>query len=94
MLQDAIWGNTIPYLPCPKTRKENIDCRMVLYKKFTGDKSIAAYINVGAGSMSAGIDKGKKLFKRGLNLKAKTKALEIDSVMNRFIQQGVPVIHV
>lgn len=93
MLQEAMRRNNIPFLPATKTRGKNIDSRMALYQKYTEAKPIAAYINVGSGTISVGTDIGKRLFKPGLNLKAKPQVFEIDSVMTGFIQQGVPVIH-
>ncbi|MBN1227243.1 MAG: poly-gamma-glutamate system protein [Deltaproteobacteria bacterium] len=94
ILQETILKNDISPLPAAKTRGENIDARMAYYQKHAEGKSIAAYINVGHGFISLGGESAEKFFKPGVNLTAKKRqAIDIDSVMSRFIQQGVPVIH-
>ena len=51
------------------------------------------YINVGGGTTSVGTKVGKKLFQPGLNLRAPEGGGEIDSIMHRFAEEGVPVVH-
>lgn len=76
-----------------ETFAKAIDERMQLYREAAGDNPVRAYINVGGGTISVGRSVGKKLYQPGLNLQASTAALEIDSVMTRFMKQGVPLIH-
>ena len=76
-----------------ETTKENIDERMAYYQKSAGEKRIAAYINVGGGTVSVGSVVGKRLFSPGLNLKPPKGMKDIDGVIIRFAREGVPVIH-
>ena len=71
----------------------NIDLRMDMYRDKAKGRPIAAYINVGGGTVSVGKDVGKKMFKSGLNLRPPRDVREIDGVMARFSNDGVPVIH-
>jgi hypothetical protein len=48
---------------------------------------------VGGGTISVGRSVGKKLFDPGLNLRVRPTALQVDSVMSRFMREGVPVIN-
>jgi hypothetical protein len=54
---------------------------------------IKAYINVGGGAVSVGRATGKKRYRPGLNLQPPPSALEIDSVMTRFMKRKTPIIH-
>ncbi len=91
LLDAAIERAQLPNIE-PRSLPEAIEQRMNLYYEHAGDKSIAAYINVGGGSASVGTHVGKKLFVPGLNTVAPKGAT--DSVMTRFVQEGVPVIHI
>jgi hypothetical protein len=64
---------------------------MKLYLEHARDRRIAAYINIGGGSASVGTHVGKKLFRPGLNTVAPRGS--VDAVMTRFVQDGIPVIH-
>ncbi|MCA9633090.1 MAG: poly-gamma-glutamate system protein [Myxococcales bacterium] len=75
----------------PKNLTDSVDQRMQIYRDQAGDRPIKAYINIGGGAASTGTHVGKKLFKPGLNTDVPYGA--IDSVMLRFAQDGVPVIH-
>ena len=72
---------------------DSVEQRFQLYRQAAGEKDIAAYINVGGGTSSVGTRVGKKLFKPGLNRSAPHGMSDFDSVMGRFILDGVPVIH-
>lgn len=74
--------------------KKNIAARMDIYSDQARDTQIAAYINVGGGTVAVGSFIGKQRFKPGLNLKAPRYSTKIDSVMNRFATQGVPVLNI
>lgn len=72
----------------------HVDARMALYDEKAGANSIKVYINVGGGSVSTGKSVGKTFFEPGLNLRVKERIPpEADGVMARFIQRGVPLIH-
>ncbi|HYO24873.1 MAG TPA: poly-gamma-glutamate system protein [Lacipirellulaceae bacterium] len=72
----------------------NVDERMKLYREAAAGQPIRAYINVGGGSVSVGREVGKLMFKPGLNTRPPRHVREIDGVMPRFINAGVPIIHV
>lgn len=90
LLDEAIDRSGLPKL-IPKDLNEAINQRMSLYQEHAGDRRISAYINVGGGSASVGTHIGKKLFNPGLNTTAPRGT--VDSVMTRFVEAGVPVIH-
>ena len=54
---------------------------------------IKAYINVGAGATSVGPRIGKHLFKPGLSKHVEEERYVVDSIMQRFADAGVPIIH-
>ncbi len=71
----------------------NIEERMQLYDDHRKGKPIKAYINVGGGTVSVGKSVGKLMFRPGVNTRPPRHVREIDGVMPRFINQGVPVLH-
>lgn len=71
----------------------NIEWRMDKYRDKAKGRPIAAYVNVGGGTVSVGKDVGKKMFKSGLNMRPPRDVREIDGVMARFSNEGIPVIH-
>ncbi len=58
-----------------------------------GDMPISAYVNVGGGSVSVGRRLGKRSYQPGLNFQLPAGGQYVDSVMTRFITDGVPVLH-
>jgi poly-gamma-glutamate system protein len=92
LLGAAIERNGLSPLEFEET-KDSIDDRMAIYRKFAGGRPIAAYVNVGGGTVSVGTAAGKRLFNPGLNRRAPPGALSIDGVLSRFAREGVPVIH-
>jgi poly-gamma-glutamate system protein len=74
---------------------ESINKRMSLYHDIARERGarIRAYINVGGGATSVGKTLGKKAMHSGLNLELPPAARNIDSVMTRFLNEKVPVIH-
>lgn len=72
---------------------QGIDLRMKVIDEKAAGNLIKAYINVGGGTASVGTHVGKKQFKPGLNLERPAGAELVDSVMLRFAERGVPVIH-
>ena len=91
-LDEAIQRNGLQPIEV-KTVADSINRRMQIYEEQAGGAPIKAYINIGGGTASVGATVGKKLFKPGLNRTAPRGAGAIDSVMSRFINEGVPVIH-
>lgn len=91
-LLTAVERNALPLLQ-PKDFADSIQRRMVLYLQKAGGRPIKAYINVGGGTISVGTAAGKRQFNPGLNLRRLPGARKEDSVMTRFIDQEVPVIH-
>ncbi|MEM9694130.1 MAG: poly-gamma-glutamate system protein [Myxococcota bacterium] len=77
----------------PTSLEDAIDLRMARFDELAGDAEIAAYINVGGGSASVGTHVGKKQFQPGLNLSPPRVPNLADSVMLRFAERDVPVIH-
>jgi poly-gamma-glutamate system protein len=92
LLDDAIVKEGLQLIDV-KTTTEGTDRRMQIYAEQAGGQPIKAYINIGGGSASVGSTVAKKLFKPGLNRTAPRGAASIDSVMSRFANEGVPVIH-
>lgn len=90
LLIRAIERNEVAFLP-PETIEAAIDRRMALYEEAASGRSISAYINVGGGILSVGGVAGKRAYRPGLN-RPMGKA-PVDSVMGRFLNQGVPVVH-
>jgi len=76
------------------TIKKNIDARMDIYHDRAKDSQIAAYINVGGGTVAVGSFIGKMRYKPGLNLKPSYRALRIDSVMSRFGRDRTPILNI
>jgi poly-gamma-glutamate system protein len=74
--------------------KKNIDTRIDTYLDQAKDTQIAAYINVGGGTVAVGSFIGKMRYKPGLNIKPSNKALRIDSVMSRFGKDKVPILNI
>jgi poly-gamma-glutamate system protein len=89
---DALDRNLVPLLD-GESLAALIDQRMQVYLREASREPIKAYINVGGGAASVGRTEGKNRYEPGLNIHPPADALEIDSVMTRFAQQDVPVIH-
>jgi poly-gamma-glutamate system protein len=92
MLHEALRRNKMRLIEA-NSMKESIDARMAIYREIAGGDAIAAYINMGGGTVSVGTVAGKKLYRPGLDRKPSPAALSMDSVMSRFAREGVPVIH-
>jgi poly-gamma-glutamate system protein len=65
--------------------------RMALYDRVAASRPIRAYINVGGGAVSVGRSRGKMIYVPGIN-RPGPKA-PVDSIIGRFLDRGVPVIH-
>jgi poly-gamma-glutamate system protein len=77
----------------PKDYHESVERRMQLFRDHSRGAPIGAYVNVGGGTASVGTRLGKRLFKPGLNRVAPPKTTPYASVMARFVDEGIPVIH-
>lgn len=73
---------------------EAIEKRMALYRELAADKPITVYVNIGEGVASAGPGAVKRFHRPGLYHRLPVRASGTDSVMNRFVQQRTPVIHI
>lgn len=73
---------------------DSIAKRMALYDELAGGAPIKAYINIGGGSASVGTHIGKRQFHPGLNDHLPNVPGVVDSVMVRFAQRDVSVIHI
>lgn len=93
MLQREIEAHGITFLE-PENFLDSVQKRMKIYEEQAAGAPIRAYINVGGGTTSVGRKAGKLSFKPGLNRKAPSKRMPPDSIMGRFVTQGIPVIHV
>lgn len=92
LLQKAIGRTGLPLIQ-PANYAESVVERLAIYRNVAGDKPIRAYINIGGGTSSVGTRRSKFAYEPGLNTRTPPKAALIDSVMARFLDQGIPVIH-
>jgi poly-gamma-glutamate system protein len=77
----------------PENYAESVAERMAIYRDRAAGKPIRAYINVGGGTSSVGTRRSKLAFQPGINRQTPPRAALIDSVMARFLDEDVPVIH-
>lgn len=91
-IRDGIERNNLQFVDAA-TFVEGVEKRMAIYEEHAGGRPIAAYINVGGGTISVGKRVGKRLFEPGLNLHLPRRLGGVDGVMVRFAKEGVPVIH-
>jgi poly-gamma-glutamate system protein len=90
LIAEAIKRNDLTMIRVPTVR-DNIDERMRIYFTETTPK---VYINVGGGMISAGIKPFKRILKPGLLLAELPAEGKADSVINRFLKEEIPVIHI
>ncbi len=86
---EALKRNNLPLISAPTIGK-NIDQRMTIYFDKGPPK---VFINVGGGLVSTGIRPFKVFLKPGLVSKNLPIDTATDSVMQRFLREGIPVIH-
>lgn len=77
----------------PENYAESVVERMAIYHERSGGHEIRSYINVGGGTSSVGTRRSKFAFQPGVNRRTPPRAALIDSVMARFLDEGIPVIH-
>lgn len=92
ILQNSAWKNSLPMLHS-KNYSESLEERMNLYSDAAVLETYKAYINVGGGTVSVGTKKNTGEFSPGLNLKHPVIRDGRDSVMRRFANLGIPIIH-
>jgi len=92
LLEAAVTKAGIQFIS-PTDFADSVEQRMTIYREGAGAFPIKAYINVGGGTTSVGTKAGKRSYKPGVNRSMPPGADPHDSVMSRFIQEGVPVIH-
>ena len=73
-----------------KNVRESIDSRMSIYHR---DAPPKVFVNVGGGIASAGIRPYKVLIKPGVLLSEQPGDNKVDSLISRFVREGVPAIH-
>ncbi|MEI1278417.1 poly-gamma-glutamate system protein [Leptospira venezuelensis] len=92
ILQNSASKNSLPILNS-KNYSESLEERMNLYSAVIPISKYKAYINVGGGTVSVGTKKNAGEFIAGLNLKHPIVKNGKDSVMRRFANEGIPIIH-
>lgn len=92
LLKRAIRRARLPMIE-PENYAESVVERLALYREHAGAKPIRAYINVGGGTSSVGTHRSKFAFQPGINRRTPPAAALIESVMARFLDDGIPVIH-
>ncbi|MBI1729776.1 poly-gamma-glutamate system protein [Candidatus Acetothermia bacterium] len=93
LLDEAIQRNDIPILT-EDTLTKSIEKHWQTYER-AARRPITAYINIGGGAASLGNPKAKATLKPGLNLRvpAGAKGVVPTGLAIRFLEHGVPVIH-
>ena len=91
-LRNAIDRNGLTFIET-KDEIESIERRMEVYAEHAGGRRFTAYINAGGSLVSIGPKSVKRIYKPGLILKPHPRALQVDSVIMRFLTDGVPVIN-
>lgn len=91
-LRQAIDRNRVLFIEADED-VSSIERRMEIYREAAAGRRFAAYVNVGGSLVSIGPKSVKRLYRPGLNLKPNPRGIGVDSVMMRFLRDGVPVIN-
>ncbi|MDH3520045.1 MAG: poly-gamma-glutamate system protein [Myxococcales bacterium] len=91
-LRDAIDRNRVIFIDT-SDEISSIDKRMEIYAQQSGGRRYSAYVNAGGSLVSVGPKDVKRIYGPGLILKPHPRALQIDSVIMRFLTDGVPVVN-
>ena len=86
----AINRNGLTLIKPSTTIHEDIDRRMAAYFSKVRPK---VYLNIGGGRAAAGVRSFKRLLKPGLLFSDLPVGRRTDSVIRRFLKEGIPVIH-
>jgi poly-gamma-glutamate system protein len=92
LLRRAVSRNGLPLIE-PENYAESVIERIALYRDRAEARPIRAYLNVGGGTSSVGTRRSKFAFQPGINRRTPPRAALIESVMARFLDEGIPVIH-
>ena len=76
-----------------ETREASIERRMETYDDVARGRRFAAYVNAGGSLVSIGPKAVKRLYPPGLIRRPHPRGKEVDSVMMRFLRDGVPVLN-
>ena len=92
LLRDSIDSYGIRFID---VREEiaSIEERMEIYREHAGRRHFSAYVNAGGALVSIGPKSVKRLYEPGVNLRPHPRGVGVDSVMMRFLTEGVPVIN-
>lgn len=75
-----------------KDYEDGLNQRFQLYHR--SEKPVKLFFNIGGGTTSVGKKVGKLRLKPGINRHLPLRANTVDSVADRFLRQGIPVIHI
>jgi poly-gamma-glutamate system protein len=92
MLRESIDAQGISFIDV-KEEIASIEQRMRIYREHAGGRRFAAYVNAGGALVSIGPKSVKRLYEPGVNLRPHPRGIGVDSVMLRFLNEGVPVIN-
>ncbi len=95
LLDSAIVRNGIPRIHVLPLQR-SVDLRMQRFREAAGGHPIRAYVNIGGGVASLGTSEVGTLLKPGLNRPEERvflRDLPVQGVVYRFLEQGVPVVH-
>lgn len=91
-LRATIDSNRVAFLET-LTKEASIEARMDAYEEAAAGRRFAAYVNAGGSLVSIGPKSVKRLYRPGLIFRPHPRGDQIDSVMMRFLRDGVPVIN-
>ncbi len=91
-LREAIQRNQIAFIEADD-QVASIDRRMEIYRESAAGRRFSAYVNVGGSLVSIGPKSVKRLYRPGVNRRANPRGIGVDSVMMRFLRDGVPVVN-
>jgi poly-gamma-glutamate system protein len=91
-LREAIERNGAAFIDTEE-QAASVDRRMEIYEEHAAGRHFAAYINVGGSLVSIGPKPVKRLYRPGIIRKPAPRGLGVDSVMMRFLRDGVPVVN-
>lgn len=91
-LRRAIDRNSVAFIEADDPIA-SIERRMHIYAEQAAGRRYAVYVNVGGSLVSIGPKSVKRLYRPGLNLRPNPRGVGVDSVMMRFLRDGVPVIN-
>jgi poly-gamma-glutamate system protein len=91
-LRNVIDRNGLEYIQA-ETDLDSIEQRMLIYRSHGQGRRFKAYVNIGGALASIGPKSIKRIYRPGLNQRLPARAAPVDSVMARFLRDGVPVIN-